>query len=320
MSYTICFISYTISYAKCTILYVIHTISYMISTKIVISYVFWTILCHLCIRRHIRYRIQYHMSNVQYGMPNIQYRIRHLKKLWYHMFLVQVFAIFVYDVTYDIVYNIIIFADIICDMRKSHCYYTILYAYIVCIIATIPWRYHMPILLKTYDDTVQCHIWYCLLVPGPAFAAGRTGHAPGAPTGPASWSSALPDGLYCIVAVLTLFPSVWHVLLPMWVVTALYKQNGNFKLKSDGIAGDQVASWGQMTEWWGRWTPGEAGWARPGRARGELGEWLLVVDIQQGPVSQRTWRALMSNARVKTAPTLESCTYKLVLKVWAQEQ
>ncbi len=31
------------------------------------------------------------------------------------MFLVQVFAIFVYDVTYDIVYNIVTFADIAYD-------------------------------------------------------------------------------------------------------------------------------------------------------------------------------------------------------------
>ena len=58
-------------------------------------------------------------------------------------------------------------------------------------------------------------------------------------------------------------------------------KNGNFKLKFSGIAGDPVASWGQMTEWYGRWTPGDAGCARPGRAAGpgELGEWLLVVDI-----------------------------------------
>ncbi len=100
------------------------------------------------------------------------------------MFLVQVFAIFVYNVTYDIVYNIVIFADIVYDMQISHCYYMILYAYIVYTIAII--LYCMPLSIKTYDDTVQSCTRYCLLVPGPVFVAGRTGHAPGAPTGPAS--------------------------------------------------------------------------------------------------------------------------------------
>ena len=100
------------------------------------------------------------------------------------MCMVQVLAIFVYDVAYDIVYNIVIFADIVYNMQKSHSHYTISYAYIVCTIAII--RYSMPISIKTYDDTVQCRTRYCLLVPGPAFAAGRAGHAPGAPTGPAS--------------------------------------------------------------------------------------------------------------------------------------
>ncbi len=105
--------------------------------------------------------------------------------------------------------------DIACLYRMHDRYYS------------IPHDCMMSISTKTYANTVRCSIWYSLQVPGPAFAAGRTGHAPGAPRGmdhPASWSSALPDGLYYIVTVLTPFPSVWHVLLPMWVVTALYKQ------------------------------------------------------------------------------------------------
>ncbi len=66
------------------------------------------------------------------------------------MFLVQVFAIFVYDVAYDIVHNIVIFADIIYDMQKLHLYYTILHAYIVCTIGII--RYSTPISIKIYND------------------------------------------------------------------------------------------------------------------------------------------------------------------------
>ncbi len=119
MVYTICFILYTISYAKCTISYIIHTISHTISTKIAILYVFGTGLCHFCIRRSIQYRIRYRMSNVLYCMQNIRYRIRHLKKMRHRMFLVQVFALFEYDVAYDIVYNIVIFADIVYDMQIS---------------------------------------------------------------------------------------------------------------------------------------------------------------------------------------------------------
>ena len=68
------------------------------------------------------------------------------------MFLVQVFAIFVYDVAYDIVCNVVIFADIVYDMQISHWYYTILHAYIVCTIGII--QYSMPISIKTYDDTI----------------------------------------------------------------------------------------------------------------------------------------------------------------------
>ncbi len=100
------------------------------------------------------------------------------------MFLVQVFATFVYDIAYNIIYNIVNFAEIVYDMQKSHSNYTILYAYIICTIAMI--QYCMPISIKTYNDTVQCRIQYCLQVPGPAFEAGSTDHAPGAPTGPAS--------------------------------------------------------------------------------------------------------------------------------------
>ncbi len=44
----------------------------------------------------------------------------------------------------------------------------------------------MPISTKTYADTVQCSIQYYLLVSGAVFTAGHTGHAPGAPTGPAT--------------------------------------------------------------------------------------------------------------------------------------
>jgi hypothetical protein len=101
-----------------------------------------------------------------------------------------ILAILVYDVAYDIVCFIVNFAEIVYNIQKLHQYYTILHAYIVCTIGII--RYCTPISIKTYDNTVhcgvQCRIRFSLLVPGrgAAFAAGRTGHAPGAPTGPAS--------------------------------------------------------------------------------------------------------------------------------------
>ena len=55
----------------------------------------------------------------------------------------------------------------------------------------------------------------------PAAPAGRTGHCPGAPTGPASWSSARLDSLYTTEVVLTPFPAVLHMRLrEMWSSTA----------------------------------------------------------------------------------------------------
>ena len=102
-----------------------------------------------------------------------------------------VLAIFVYDIVYDIVRHIVVFAEIVYDIVLSHRYYTISHGHIVYNVAII--RYRMPISTKTYADTVRCRMQYrdlrcdvrfCL--PGSAFAAGLTGHAPGAPTGPAS--------------------------------------------------------------------------------------------------------------------------------------
>jgi hypothetical protein len=175
--------------------------------------------------------------NVLYRIPNLRYRIRHLKNLLYRMFLVQVFAIFVYDVVYDIVYNIVIFADIVYDMQNLHHYYTIshAYIYIVCTVTII--RYRRPKSIKTYDDTVRYRIRFFFQVPEPAFAAGRTGHAPGAPTDPASWSSALPDSLYCIITVLRPFPQsgMCYCQCEWWQPCT--SKNGNFKLKSGGIVG-----------------------------------------------------------------------------------
>ena len=121
---------------------------------------------------------------------------------------------------------------------------------------------------KTYDDTVRPRmryrnlrydVRYCL--PGAAFAAGRTGHAPGAPTGPASWSSALPDGLYCIVTVLTQSGICGCDQCEWWQPHT--RKNGN--MWPGDIVVDPVASRGQRTEWQGRWTPGDAGRARPRR-------------------------------------------------------
>jgi hypothetical protein len=52
-----------------------------------------------------------------------------------------------------------------------------------------------------------------ILPAAPPPPAGCTGHCPGAPTAPASWSSARLDSPYTIVAVLTPFPAVLHARL-----------------------------------------------------------------------------------------------------------
>ncbi len=52
--------------------------------------------------------------------------------------------------------------------------------------------------------------WVRYVIPG---AAGRTGHVPAPPTGPASWSSTRLEGLYYCVTVLTPFPASRHVEL-----------------------------------------------------------------------------------------------------------
>ena len=88
-------------------------------------------------------------------MSDVRYRIRHLQK---RRFLVQVLAIFVYDVVYDIVRNIVGFAEILYYMQMEYWYYTILYAYIVCFVGII--RYCTPISTKTYADTIRCRTQY----------------------------------------------------------------------------------------------------------------------------------------------------------------
>ncbi len=102
----------------------------------------------------IFYTISYVECTISYAKHTISYTTS--KKIAILYVLVQIFAIFVYDIAYDIVYNIVILADIVYDMQKSFCYYTISYVYIVCTIAII--RYHMPVSIKTYDDTVGCRI------------------------------------------------------------------------------------------------------------------------------------------------------------------
>ena len=59
-----------------------------------------------------------------------------------------------------------------------------------------------------YRCTVSL-IVHCIQYDEPG-AAGRTGHAPAQPTGPASWSSTGLDGLYSCVTVFTPFPAVRH--------------------------------------------------------------------------------------------------------------
>ena len=107
-------------------------------------------------RYRIRYRIyciRYRMLNVRYRMSDVRYRIRHLQKLQYHRFLVQVLATFVYDVVYDIVRNIVGFAEIVYDMQILCRYYTISYVYIVCYVGII--RYRTSISTKTYANTIR---------------------------------------------------------------------------------------------------------------------------------------------------------------------
>ena len=51
-------------------------------------------------------------------MPNVRYRIRYLQKLRYRGFFGRFLAIFVYDVVYDIVRHIEVFAEIVYDMVR----------------------------------------------------------------------------------------------------------------------------------------------------------------------------------------------------------
>ena len=129
------------------------------------------------------------MPNVRYRMSDVRYRIRYLQKLRYRRFFVRFLAIFVYDIVYDIVRHIGVFAEIVYDMQIKYWYYTTSYAYFVRFVGIV--RYRTPIYTKTYADTVRCRTQYrnrrCdvrYFLPGATFAAGRTGHAPGAPTGP----------------------------------------------------------------------------------------------------------------------------------------
>ena len=126
--------------------------------------------------RYYIYRIRYRIPNTRYRMYDVRYRIRYLQNSRYRRFLLLVLAIFVYDVVYDIVRHIVVFAEIVYDMYFSHRYYTISHGHIVYNVAII--RYRMHISTKTYADTVRCRIQYrdlrcdvryCL--PGAAFAA-----------------------------------------------------------------------------------------------------------------------------------------------------
>ncbi len=68
----------------------------------------------------------------------------------------------------------------------------------------------MPKSTKTYDDAILYRIRFSFHVPGPAFAAGGTGHAPGASClmilGPPGWSVLhhhIPDALSLSLACAT---------------------------------------------------------------------------------------------------------------------
>ena len=176
----------------------------------------WTSSCHFCIRYRIRYRMSHRMSKLRYRIPNMRYRIRYMKKLRYRRFFLLVLAIFVYDVVYDIVRHIVVFAEIVYDMvlftsllydiarpYRIQCrHYTISHAYIDKNVR----RY------RTMSHAIsRPTMWRTILL--------------------ASGYSALPDGLYYIVTVLTPFPSVWHVQLPNVSGGSLVtSKNRNFKL------------------------------------------------------------------------------------------
>jgi hypothetical protein len=79
---------------------------------------------------------------------------------------------------------------------------------------------------KDIEESLDCFCRYLIryAIPG---ASGRTGHVPAPPTGPASWSSTLLDGLYSCVIVYTPFPAPRHAALrEMWVSAAFCCCNG----------------------------------------------------------------------------------------------
>ncbi len=139
----------------------------------------------------------------------------------YNIWTMDDAVIYVYNIVCHVVY------DIICRYRIQYCTSRRMISY-VNILYHIQYRTKTSIFydlvrpdrskhtLIPYDVAcigmqykgLQCEKRYCL--PGAAFSAGRTGHVTGVPIGLASWFSALPDGLYCIVTVLTPFPSVLH--------------------------------------------------------------------------------------------------------------
>jgi hypothetical protein len=224
ISYTTSYVKYTISYVKNTISYTIHTISYTISYKMYDIVCFWGGSCHFYIRRRIRRRIKKY--DVVYDMQLLVAILR------YRTYISYASSLYYVIVRQNRKKNTIWQYDVACDF---------------------------PIVLP-YD--VACDFFH---VPGLAFAAGRTGHAPGAPrpTGPASWSSALPDGLYCIVIVLS---------LSLACTTANVSGDSLVRAKMG------ISSWNLVASRVTRWHRG-AKWLN-GRVDG-----LLATQVARGPVA-----------------------------------
>jgi hypothetical protein len=133
-----------------------------------------------CIRRRIRYSIRRRMSYIRHRIPKIQYRIANIWYLTRHRIKCAISYVFVagschFGIRRRIRYRMFLY-DVLYDIVHARRYYTISYNNIVCLVAII--RYRTSISQKTYDVTVRCRIRFFLQVPGLAFAAGRTGHAP----------------------------------------------------------------------------------------------------------------------------------------------
>ncbi len=185
---------FTLSYVQNSTRYRIHTISCAISYMI--SYV-WSTISHKNTTLYPKYPIPVnHTYNIAYDIVcHTVHQTYNILKIYNIVGFYPILAH--HNVMHSLQYNTSLYKIlyyIVCSQRN----FTILYCHIVCHIGII--RDHMFTLSKTSCDVAELHTKCLGLV---ALAT-----PPAALIGPASWSSALQDGLYCIITVWTPFSSV----------------------------------------------------------------------------------------------------------------